>query len=52
MPRLLKSVNLILIFSEGTSREGDVLDLAVEKEVVEKSGASYSYKKKQDWIWA
>lgn len=33
-----------IIFGEGISREGDVLDLAVENGVVEKSGAWYSYK--------
>jgi recombination protein RecA len=33
-----------IIFGEGISREGDILDLAVENGVVEKSGAWYSYK--------
>ncbi len=33
-----------LIFGEGISREGDVLDLAVEHGILEKSGAWYSYK--------
>jgi recombination protein RecA len=33
-----------IIFGEGISREGDVLDLAAENEIVEKSGAWYSYK--------
>ncbi|HUH66538.1 MAG TPA: recombinase RecA [Syntrophales bacterium] len=33
-----------IIFGEGVSREGDVLDLAVENGIVEKSGAWYSYK--------
>jgi recombination protein RecA len=33
-----------IIFGEGISREGDVLDLAAENSVVEKSGAWYSYK--------
>jgi recombination protein RecA len=33
-----------IIFGEGISREGDVLDLAAENGVVEKSGAWYSYK--------
>lgn len=33
-----------IIFGEGISREGDVLDLAVEQGIVEKSGAWYSYK--------
>ena len=33
-----------IIFGEGISREGDVLDLAAENGIVEKSGAWYSYK--------
>jgi len=33
-----------IIFGEGISREGDVLDLAVENGIIEKSGAWYSYK--------
>jgi len=33
-----------IIFGEGISREGDVLDLAAERGIIEKSGAWYSYK--------
>jgi recombination protein RecA len=33
-----------ILFGEGISREGDVLDLAVANNLVEKSGAWYSYK--------
>jgi recombination protein RecA len=33
-----------IIFGEGVSKEGDILDLAVENSIVEKSGAWYSYK--------
>ncbi|MDO8722262.1 MAG: recombinase RecA, partial [Syntrophales bacterium] len=33
-----------VIFGEGISREGDILDLAAENGIVEKSGAWYSYK--------
>ncbi len=32
-----------LIFGEGISRTGDVLDLAVEKKLIEKSGSWFSY---------
>jgi recombination protein RecA len=38
-----KEVEFDLIFGEGISREGDVLDLAVEKNIVEKSGTWYAY---------
>ncbi|PKN18578.1 MAG: recombinase RecA [Deltaproteobacteria bacterium HGW-Deltaproteobacteria-6] len=33
-----------IIFGEGISREGDVLDLAASNGIIEKSGAWYSYK--------
>ena len=33
-----------IIFGDGISKEGDILDLAVENSIVEKSGAWYSYK--------
>ena len=32
------------MYGEGISREGDVLDLAVAQNVVDKSGAWFSYK--------
>lgn len=37
-------VEFDLMYGEGISAEGDVLDLAVKKELVDKSGAWYSYK--------
>lgn len=33
-----------IVYGQGISREGDVLDLAVEREIVGKSGAWYEYK--------
>jgi recombination protein RecA len=32
-----------IMYGEGVSREGDVLDLAVEKRIIEKSGAWFAY---------
>lgn len=32
-----------IMYNEGISRSGDILDLAVDKEMIEKSGAWYSY---------
>lgn len=37
-------VEFDLLYGEGISAEGDVLDLGVKKELIEKSGAWYSYK--------
>jgi len=33
-----------IVYGEGISKAGDVLDLAVEQNIVDKSGAWYSYK--------
>jgi recombination protein RecA len=38
-----REVEFDLIHGEGISREGDVLDLAAEKNIVEKSGTWYAY---------
>jgi len=38
-----KEVEFDLIYGEGISREGDVLDLAVDKNIVEKSGTWYTF---------
>ena len=38
-----KEVEFDLIYGEGISKEGDVLDLAVEKNMIEKSGTWYAY---------
>ncbi len=38
-----REVEFDLIHGEGISREGDVLDLAVDKNIVEKSGTWYTY---------
>lgn len=38
-----KEVEFDLIHGEGISKEGDVLDLAVERNIVEKSGTWYTY---------
>lgn len=38
-----KETEFDIIYGEGISKEGDVLDLAVEHKVIQKSGAWYSY---------
>jgi recombination protein RecA len=40
-----RQVEFDIMFGEGISREGDLLDLGVEHGVIEKSGAWFSYKK-------
>jgi recombination protein RecA len=42
-----KEVEFDLIHGEGISKEGDILDLAAEKNIVEKSGTWYNYKDKR-----
>lgn len=38
-----REVEFDIIFGEGISREGDVIDLAVDMDIVEKAGTWYSY---------
>ena len=38
-----KEVEFDIMYGEGISREGDLLDLAADKEIVEKSGAWFSF---------
>jgi recombination protein RecA len=38
-----KEVEFDILYGEGISKEGDLLDLAVEKNIVDKSGAWFSY---------
>jgi recombination protein RecA len=40
----LRETEFDIIFGEGISREGDIIDLGVENGIIEKSGAWYSYK--------
>lgn len=39
-----KIAEVDIVFGHGISREGEVLDIAVEREIVEKSGAWFAYK--------
>ncbi len=39
-----KSTQVDIIYGKGISRDGEVLDLAVEKDIIDKSGAWYAYK--------
>ena len=38
-----KTAEFDIMFNEGISREGDLLDLAVEHNIIKKSGAFYSF---------
>ena len=38
-----KSVVVDMLYGEGVSKSGEVLDMAVEKDIIKKSGAYYSY---------
>jgi recombination protein RecA len=42
-----KEVEFDILYGEGISREGDLLDLAVDKGIVDKSGAWFSYEKER-----
>jgi recombination protein RecA len=42
-----KEVEFDILYGEGISREGDLLDLAVGKEIIDKSGAWFSYEKER-----
>lgn len=39
-----KEAEFDIMYNEGISKSGDILDLAAEKDIVEKSGAWYAYK--------
>lgn len=38
-----KEVEIDVLFNEGISREGEILDIGAEKEIIKKSGAFFSY---------
>ena len=42
-----KEAEFDIIFGQGISREGDLIDLAVKAEIIKKSGAWYSYEEKK-----
>jgi recombination protein RecA len=39
-----KEANFDILYGEGISREGEIIDLGVEEDIIEKSGVWYSYK--------
>jgi recombination protein RecA len=42
-----KTVNFDIMYGEGVSKEGEIIDLGVTAEIVEKSGSWYSYKEQK-----
>ncbi len=38
-----KEVEIDVLFNEGISLEGEIVDIGTEKEIIKKSGAFYSY---------
>ena len=38
-----KEAHFDILYGEGTSREGEIIDLGVDNKIVEKSGSWYSY---------
>ena len=38
-----KSCTVDMLYGEGISREGEILDLAVERDLIQKSGSFYTY---------
>jgi recombination protein RecA len=42
-----REVEFDILYGEGISKEGDMLDLAVDRNIIEKSGAWYSYGKER-----
>jgi recombination protein RecA len=42
-----KEVEFDILYGEGISRAGDLLDLAVEKKIIEKSGSWYSFREER-----
>ena len=44
-----KEAEFDIMFGKGISREGDVLDLAAKEDIIVKSGAWYSYTRREDW---
>ncbi len=42
-----KQANFDILYGEGISREGEIIELGVEKKIIDKSGAWYSYGKER-----
>lgn len=42
-----KTAEVDMMYGQGISQEGELLDMAVEKEIIDKSGAWYSYKEER-----
>ena len=44
-----KTATVDIMYGEGVSKEGELLDLASDAGIVEKSGAWYAYKGDKNW---
>lgn len=44
-----KVAEVDIMYGQGISQEGELLDMAVEKDLISKSGAWYGYKEETNW---
>ena len=47
-PAVQATAEFDILYGQGISREGEIIDMGVEAKVLEKSGAWYAYQRRQD----